>query len=276
MKTIFLSALRWLCFSVGVVVFATVVSVQAELAAARITIKTVIGRATSCTNEVTFRPLHAGDFTGPGTILKTEADSTVDLILEDSGTVLRMLPDTTLQLAKVNKQKAGEQIMTETSLKLLKGSVIGSQRKLAVPSHFDIAMRDGVATIVGTEYVINADGAVTVLSGQVSINYNLPGNKGSVKVSIPQGYTFNPATGTVVPTTAGFLQNLIADVNTVKQNAQTFKASGATIVVKPEDFVSPTKGNNGVGNGVDPQPPGNPPVNDGPGTSPGNPGNKNK
>jgi hypothetical protein len=36
------------------------------------------------------------------------------------------------------------------------------------------------------------------------------------------------------------------------------------------------KGNNGVGNGIDPQPPGNPPVNDGPGTSPGNPGNKQK
>ena len=31
-------------------------------------------------------------------------------------------------------------------------------------------------------------------------------------------------------------------------------------------------GNNGVGNGLDPQPPGNPPVNDGAGTSPGNPG----
>jgi hypothetical protein len=35
-----------------------------------------------------------------------------------------------------------------------------------------------------------------------------------------------------------------------------------------------TKGNNGVGNGVDPQPPGNPPINDGPGTGPGNPGNR--
>ena len=34
------------------------------------------------------------------------------------------------------------------------------------------------------------------------------------------------------------------------------------------------KGNNGPGNGVDPQPPGNPPVNDGPGTGPGNPGNR--
>jgi hypothetical protein len=36
------------------------------------------------------------------------------------------------------------------------------------------------------------------------------------------------------------------------------------------------KGNNGVGNGLDPQPPGDPPVNDGPGTSPGNPGNRGK
>ncbi|HTL72920.1 MAG TPA: FecR domain-containing protein [bacterium] len=272
---IFSSAIkRWGCFGLGMVVFATAISLRAELSSARVIIKSVNGHATCSTNAVVFHPLHAGDLTTPGSILKTDADATVDLILQDSGTVLRMLPDTTLKLAKLNKQKAGEQIMTETSLKLLQGSVIGSQRKLAVPSHFDIAMREGVATIVGTEYVINADGAVTVLSGQVSINYNLPGNKGSVKVSIPQGYTFNPATGTVVPTSTGFLQNLIADVNTVKQNAQTFKASGATIVVKREDFVSPTKGNNGVGNGVDPQPPGNPPVNDGPGTSPGNPGNR--
>ena len=34
------------------------------------------------------------------------------------------------------------------------------------------------------------------------------------------------------------------------------------------------KGNNGVGNGPDPQPRGNPPINDGPGTGPGNPGNR--
>jgi hypothetical protein len=35
-----------------------------------------------------------------------------------------------------------------------------------------------------------------------------------------------------------------------------------------------TKGNNGVGNGLDPQPPGNPPINDGVGTGPGSPGNR--
>ena len=38
--------------------------------------------------------------------------------------------------------------------------------------------------------------------------------------------------------------------------------------------MSHRRGNNGVGNGFDPQPPGNPPINDGPGTGPGNPGNR--
>jgi hypothetical protein len=38
----------------------------------------------------------------------------------------------------------------------------------------------------------------------------------------------------------------------------------------------PGEGNNGVGNGVDPQPPGNPPINDGPGTGPGNPGARSR
>lgn len=48
-------------------------------------------------------------------------------------------------------------------------------------------------------------------------------------------------------------------------------AHGDTIGPCPEDR---QKGNNGVGNGEDPQPPGNPPINDGPGTGPGNPGNR--
>lgn len=42
----------------------------------------------------------------------------------------------------------------------------------------------------------------------------------------------------------------------------------------PAGTIDKTKGNNGVGNGVDPAPPGTPPVNDGVGTSPGDPGNK--
>ena len=48
----------------------------------------------------------------------------------------------------------------------------------------------------------------------------------------------------------------------------SFASTGSVEVVE--------KGNNGVGNGLDPQPPGNPPINDGEGTSPGNPGAKER
>jgi hypothetical protein len=247
---------------------------QAEPPQARIDIKAVHGAASISTNGTDYLPLHAGDFVGSGSILKTAANSTVDLFLPDSGTVLRMRPDSMLQFARLDKMPAGELTVSDTSLKLLKGSIVGEQHKLSVPSHFDIATSCVTATIVGTQYVVNANGAVSVLDGTVRLNYNLPGNGGSVKVSVPAGYTFDPATGTVVPTNPSFLQNLIADINTVKNNAKVFKVDGATIVVQPEQFVTPIHGNNGVGNGQDPQPPGNPPINDGPGTSPGNPGNK--
>jgi hypothetical protein len=247
---------------------------KAEPTQARIDIRTVHGAASISTDGVGYLPLRTGDFVEPGSTLKTAANSSVDLFLPDSGTVLRIQPDSMLQFTRLNKSPAGELTFSDTSLKVLQGSVIGSQHKLVAPSHFELTTRQDTAIIVGTEYVVNADGAVSVLDGTVSLNYNLPGNKGSVKVSVPAGSSFDPATGTVVPTNPSYLQNIIADVNTVKQNAQSFKAGGATIVVSAESSVSPVKGNNGVGNGQDPQPPGNPPINDGPGTGPGNPGNK--
>lgn len=47
-----------------------------------------------------------------------------------------------------------------------------------------------------------------------------------------------------------------------------------SFAVRPGFARNTYHGNNGVGNGLDPQPPGNPPINDGPGTGPGNPGNQ--
>lgn len=211
---------------------------------------------------------------GGGTAIVTGTDGAADLMLQYNGTALHLTPGSRLEFAKLSKQQAGEDLVTETSVKLVSGAVVGSQRKLNGSSHFDIEIPGGVATIKGTEYVVRADGAVTVLSGVVRVNFNLPHNGGSVRVNITAGNSFNPATGQVVPTTAEYLQNVLAEVETVRNNARVFKAGGATVVVQPQKSMSPTKGNNGVGNGIDPQPPGNPPINDGPGTGPGNPGNQ--
>jgi hypothetical protein len=250
-------------------------TVSAEVESGRISIKSVQGQAVYSVDHHSWFPIKS-DITIPaGAVLKTGPESTIDLVLQDSRTVLRVVPDTELELTELNKEVAGEDVITETRLNLKSGGVVGSQRKLSKPSTFTISSPKAVATIVGTEYLIRADGAVTCLDGEVSVNYNLPGNGGSVRVTVPHGSSFNPVTGEVVPTTPEYLANIIQDINTVRNNAQTFKAGGATIVVNANDkFVSPTHGNNGVGNGQDPQPPGNPPTNDGPGSGPGNPGNR--
>jgi hypothetical protein len=263
---------RLLCWLLATLMagFAFVAGAQVQPAQARVV--NVRGHA-SYLSGGQWRPLASGMALTNGSAIKTEAETTVDFLLYSSRTTLRLLPNSELHFEKLTKEPGGEVLITETTLNLTAGVLVGSQCKLRIPSQFKIKTAKAVAQIVGTEYAIRADGAVSCLSGSIDVRYNLPNAGGSVLVTVAAGFTFDPATGQVVPTTAAYLQNLIADITTVQENAQTFKAGGATIVVKPGN-ISPVKGNNGVGNGVDPQPPGNPPINDGPGTSPGSPGNK--
>ncbi len=259
-----------------VLLWATVFPLFAEIAIekAGVLFKSISGNVEFSTRTDIWQPLQMDSKLGSGSLIRTHEDSTVDFYLQESKTTLRLTPNSKLAINTLKSWRTGDQDVTDTELKIIEGGIVGAQKKLTKPSHFRITTANSAATIVGTEYLVRADGAVTVLSGAVSVTYNLPGNKGSVQVSVPAGQSFNPATGTVIPTTPAYLSSFIADVNTVKNNAEVYKTGGTTVVVKADQFVSPTKGNNGVGNGVDPQPPGNPPVNDGPGTSPGNPGNK--
>jgi hypothetical protein len=221
-------------------------------------------------------PVTPGTELGEGSTLRTSSNGAADLLLQYNGSVFRLASDSELRIEKLHRADTGLGMVTDTRLKVVQGSLVGSQRKLHKPSVLQIDTAHGEAMIRGTEYVVTALGAVSVLSGLVEVNYNSPSTNGFVKARIPAGSSFNPVTGTVVPTTADYLQNIVADVDAVRKHANDDKFGGTTVVMKPDGGVSPTnpKGNNGVGNGLDPQPPGNPPVNDGPGTSPGNPGNK--
>ena len=214
---------------------------NAEVQSAQVLIKEVKGAATYATSVGgKFKSLHNKMTLTHGAVIKTGADGIVDLMLSSSKTALRLRPNSELRLDKLTQEPGGEAVITESSLNLVSGSIVGVQRKLAAPSKFQIKMGGGVATIVGTEYLVRADGAVTVLSGSVEVNFNLPGGGGSIHAIIPAGYSFDPATGQVVPTSPAFLQNIIADVETTKQNAMSFKVGGANVVVKAEKEISPT------------------------------------
>lgn len=250
-------------------------SLSAQISSAQVDVKMVKGDVTFSTKENAANLLREGASVGQGATIKTSSGATADLVFQDSGTVLRLLPNTELELAKLNKTQTGEQTVSETSVRLLSGTVIGSQRKLAVPSHFDIITRRSVATITGTEYIVRASGDVTVLSGSVSVNYldYSSDHQGMAQVIVPKGSSFDSATLQIAATPPQILRNLNPDINRVRE-PQTFKRAAALDMTTAQTDLSPTKGNNGVGNGTDGQPNGNPPPNDGPGTGPGSPGNK--
>ena len=74
----------------------------------------------------------------------------------------------------------------------------------------------------------------------------------------------------------GVDDNITWHIVATDANGNVTEADYATLVINPGNGnnYSGDNGNNGVGNGVDGQPSGDPPINDDEGTSPGNPGNK--
>ena len=195
---------------------------NAVMQPAEVVIQDIVGTA-SYSAGGTWQPLKKNMRLSQGAIIKTDADSTVDLIFHSSSTALRLTPNSSLRLDKLDKEAGLDMEVTDTTLTLLTGSIAGTQCKLAAPSRFQINVAGGVATIVGTEYLVRADGAVSVVSGTVSINYNMPGAGGSVKVSVPAGFSFDPATGQVVPTTSAYLQNIIAHIETTRTTRRSSK-----------------------------------------------------
>lgn len=247
---------------------------HAEHQNGQLLIKSVRGQASYCTDGVKWHPLSPGVVLGKGAVLRTGGNSTADVVLKSSGTALRMVPNTFLEVASLEKEVAGEEVITWTVLDLRAGGVIASQRKLDPLSRFQINTLAGPVTIGRTEYLVQADGTVKCFAGRIWLDGNFTGN--ATAIGVPAGFSFDPITRTVAPIQASFLTVVAADLDAVRQYASTAKKDPGHVIfnMADQDKVSPTKGNNGVGNGVDPQPPGNPPVNDGPGTSPGNPGNK--
>src|SRR5262245_27156293 len=94
-----------------------------------------------------------------------------------------------------------------------------------------------------------------------------------LKVSTPKGYS--PGDSSVGAFGGNPHHNTITKIEIPGGQSSGAYNFGQVVHSKQDDDdrESP-KGNNGVGNGLDPQPPGNPPVNDGDGTSPGAPGHQ--
>lgn len=263
-------------FSLGIFFSTCLSSLASESQAGELLVQSVRGQGSYCADKANWLPLAANVVLKQGAILRTEGNSTADVIIKSSGTALRLNPSTLLEVTRLEKEVAGEEVITRTMLELRTGALIGSQRKLENPSIFQIQTRAGTVTIRGTRYLVRADGTIRCFTGSIWVDDNSVAGAES-GIAVPGGFSFDPSTRAISAIEPGMMATLIMDVDAVHQNAKSFKKDSGQLVMRLEEDnkkVSPTKGNNGVGNGVDPQPPGNPPINDGPGTGPGNPGNK--
>ena len=153
-------------------------SAQAETKHNRAVVRAIHGSGAQVSNNKgqSWNPAKVGQFLSANSVVKTSADTTVDLFLGDNGPVVRVTPDTSMGIDKLDVDNTGIEKVIETQLDLRSGRILGSVKKMAAASKYEVKTPVGVAGIRGTEYSIDARGRVTIVTGSAVVVYVIDGN----------------------------------------------------------------------------------------------------
>lgn len=197
-----------------------------------------------------WQPLKVGDVLRPGSVVQTDRDSGsyVDLVLAEdrvptassgagAGNVVptawttanpasavgvpvaqqntvRLYENTILGIDKLNAMETGGDKVTDTQLDLKSGHIMGSVKKMAGASRYEVKLPNGVAGIRGTIYHVWADGRIQVAEGTVVLS--LVDAQGNVQTRvINAGYEYNPRTDQIIQVAPGSLKELEAGAQTI-------------------------------------------------------------
>jgi len=143
----------------------------------RAIVRSIHGSAQMSNNKgQTWQNAKVGSYLGANSAIKTASDSTADLFLGDNGPVVRVTPDTQLGIDKLTVENTSIEKVIETQLDLKSGRILGSVKKMAAASKYEVKTPVGVAGIRGTEYSIDARGKVTIITGSAVVVYVINGN----------------------------------------------------------------------------------------------------
>jgi hypothetical protein len=215
-------------------------------------------------------PLKNGMILKPGTIIQTASgpNNYVDIVLNNSHAVaapaateteishyqpkaeqdgIRIRPNSVLSIDKLTVTETGADTVTDTELDLKAGSILGTVKKLAPTSKYEVKIPNGVAGIRGTIYSLSTDGMLKVLTGSVMVAY--VGNDGNVITQmVNAGEQFDMNTGILTPLAGPGIGDLVRDA----VHFRTIFVNTGTTYVSPDHiihYVSPTKGNGHHGKG---------------------------
>ncbi|MFZ1072295.1 MAG: FecR domain-containing protein [Verrucomicrobiia bacterium] len=234
------------------------------------TIIRIQGEARYSLGDGSWHPLLAGKMLGPGSILQTGHNGTVDMVLgrtvempqaspwpdrigpaPDANirglidykpsveqNMVRMTGDTMLAIDTLTILDTGVDAVSDTELDLKQGRIFCSVRKLSAASQYLIKIPNGIAGVRGTLFEIDASGWCAVLKHSVLIALAGP-DSATMPYVVGEGNQFNPATGLVSPLPSdmlNLLQQMATALDTVYVEIVSFTYDGTFC------FISPTTG----------------------------------
>jgi hypothetical protein len=172
------------------------------------------GDARYSTGDSVWHKAKVGTVLKSGYLIQTAQKSHVDIVLGevDAGPtrvavgeslsyrpevdqdVIRVYDDSVLAFDKLAAMNTGADEVAETQLDLRAGRILGTVKKMAAASRYEIKIPNGVAGVRGTIYRISAAGIVQVLNGMLVISWT--GADGSpMTQEVSAGFQFDIRTG---------------------------------------------------------------------------------
>lgn len=225
----------------------------------------------------TWIPLVVGEVLGAGAEVQTRDNGIVDLVLARSvempqastvpnrislapdsavrglvsfkpraeQNMVRLSPNTILQIDKLTTSDTGADTVSDTELDLQKGHIFASVRKLSASSQYLVKIPNGIAGVRGTLFGLSADGTLEVIKNSVLLS--LVGADGkSFTLLVTEGQIFNPGTGEAAPLPPGAFQNLMNEakaLDTLYQEKVNFTYDRTGICISPLAGSTQTSGN---------------------------------
>ena len=200
--------------SLGAALLALAASAQAAVEKGSAKVVGVQGTAEYSLDGTTWTALKRGEVLREGAAIRTTGASGADLDLGRNGSVLRVMPDSSISLSALTYEETGVETVVNTQIDLRAGRVVGNVQKLASTSKYEVRAPKAVATIRGTRYDMAATGRLLVAEGSVVVvAYREDGS--TVTRVVNANEVFSPVSGLVTPATESELGDVGGSASSV-------------------------------------------------------------
>lgn len=187
-------------------------------------------------------PIKMQDVFGPGTTIKTDKGSSVDLSFGRNIGVVRVEESSTLAIDKFTLTETGADTVADIQLNLPEGTILGNVNKLSAASKYEIKVPRGVAGIRGTSFLASAASYFVLLVGAlVYVDVPPGGNPTPYTLQAPPAVYFSPLEG-VKPATQELLRGVRLRMPGAEAEAPEGDAPPPVVKDDEPPFVSPGLG----------------------------------